>query len=171
MTIGAAEMLSLFRVVAAFPMAFAVAAADWRAAVMIFAAAVASDLLDGPLARRRGDPNSSGALLDHGADAFFVSVALAAFAWRDELSALLPVLVVLAFAQYTWDSGAHRGAPLRGNGMGRINGIAYYVLVGAQVAAHLYAPAAQPGLEILGLALIATTAFSMSQRARQAKRR
>ncbi len=167
---GAAEALSVFRVLAALPLAWAVVAGVWATAAGIFAAAVATDLLDGPLARRRGDPRPSGALLDHGADALFVTAGLGAFSWHGAVSPLLPLLVALAFVQYAWDSGAHRGAPLRGHAIGRINGIAYYVLVGAQITATGWWPSAAPALEILSLGLIATTAFSMSQRARAAKR-
>ncbi len=167
---GAPEWLSTLRLLAALPLAWAIVGEKWSAAAGLFAAAVVSDLLDGPLARRRGAPAPSGALLDHGADAVFVTAGLGAFAWHGAPSPLLPALVALAFAQYAWDSGAHRGAPLRGHAIGRINGIAYYVLVGASIFAAGWWSDLAATLETASLVLIATTALSMSQRARQRAR-
>ncbi len=168
--LGLAEAVSAVRLLVALPLVWTVVVGQWGAATAIFAAAVASDVIDGPLARGRGDPRASGALLDHGADAAFVAAGLFAFAWRGATPTLLPVMVVLAFAQYAWDSGVHRGRPLRGNAMGRINGIAYYALVGAQIVAEWRLPVARDALAAIALGLIGTTAFSMSQRARAAKR-
>ena len=150
----------------AIPAYLAIAAGSWPAAAGMFALAVASDLLDGPLARARGTARPRGALLDHGADATFVAACLAAHAQHAGVSLLLPILILLAFAQYVWDSGAHRGGELRGNTIGRINGIAYYALSGALIAAQGWIPAALDVLGGVGLGLIGTTAFSMSQRAR-----
>ena len=170
MILSLAAAVSAFRLVAALPLSYAVIAGHWPAAALIFFAAAGSDFIDGPLARRRGIPRASGAFLDHGADAFFVAAGLGAFAWRGALPALLPILVVLAFGQYVWDSGAHRGGALRGNTVGRINGIAYYALVGAWIVAEAWVPVARETLAAVALGLIGTTAFSMSQRARAARR-
>lgn len=170
MRLSLPDALSLFRLFAVLPLVSAIVAGQWPVSALIFGAAVASDFLDGPLARRGGKPRAGGALLDHGADACFVTAGLGALAWRGLVPGLLPVMVALAFAQYAWDSGAHRGGALRGNAIGRINGIAYYALVGAWLVVEMAAPSTRPILNAFALGLIGTTAFSMSQRARLARR-
>ncbi len=167
---SSADALSALRALLALPAYFAIAAGAWGAAAGIFVVAVASDGLDGPLARSRGTARPRGALLDHGADALFVAIALAAHTHHGSVPVLLPVLVLLAFAQYVWDSGAHRGGELRGNTIGRINGIAYYALAGALIAAEGWIPSALDILAGVSLGLIGTTAFSMSQRLRLRRR-
>lgn len=165
-----ADALSLLRVCLAFPAAYWIRGDAWEEAALVFAVAAISDLADGPLARRGGSPRPRGALLDHGADAIFVVLCLGALATKALVSALLPVLVLLAFAQYVWDSGVHRGGALRGHAIGKINGIAYYLLVGAMIVAEGWIPAASGALSGVALGLIGTTAFSMSQRARLRRR-
>jgi phosphatidylglycerophosphate synthase len=129
--------------------------------------AVATDLADGRVARRRGEASALGALFDHSTDALFVSTGLAAVAMRGEVPALLPVLVATAFVQYALDSKALAGRQLRTSAIGRWNGIAYYVLLGTPIvrdALGLGWP--RPAL-VAGLAwvLVATTAVSMLDRA------
>jgi len=141
-----------------------------RAALSAFALfwlAVATDLLDGRVARRFGETSALGGFLDHVTDAAFVSLGLAALALRGEGPALLPALVALAFVQYTIDSRATSGGALRASALGRWNGIAYFVPIGAVVVRDALA-LGWPGpalLRALGWALAASTLLSMADRA------
>jgi phosphatidylglycerophosphate synthase len=137
------------------------------AAAALFWLAVATDLLDGCVARRFGESSALGGFLDHVTDAAFVSLGLAALALRGEAPALLPALVALAFLQYTLDSKVIEGRALRASALGRWNGIAYFVPVGTVVvrdALGLGWPPAGP-VRALGWLLAASTLLSMTDRA------
>lgn len=142
------------------------------AAALLFGFAVASDLADGRLARRRGEASAWGGLLDHGADASFASLGLAALALRGALPAALPLLVALAFAQYVFDSRAHHGEALRGSRLGRWNGIAYFALLGTALGRDALALGwpADAWLRAAGWTLAATTLLSMGERRLRASR-
>ena len=161
-----ANGLTLARV-AALP--FRVAAVVGGAPVVacaLFWFAVATDLADGRIARRRGEASSLGGLLDHSADALFCSVGLAAFAWQGIVPAPLPFLIAAAFRQSVLDSKSIVGEPLRASVIGRYNGIAYFVLLGTPVvrdALGLGFPGAGL-LLLLGWALVASTLLSMADR-------
>jgi phosphatidylglycerophosphate synthase len=137
------------------------------AAAALFWLAVATDLLDGRVARRFGESSPLGGFLDHVTDAAFVSLGLAALALRGEAPALLPALVGLAFLQYTLDSKVTRGRPLRASALGRWNGIAYFVPIGTVVVRDVLGLAwPSAGLvRALGWALVASTLLSMGDRA------
>lgn len=107
--------------------------AGW--ALAVFALAVVSDLLDGHLARARSETSAAGAFFDHACDAWFVTWGLSAYAWRAALSPWLPALILFSFLEYSWDY-LRRGTALRGSAIGRINGLAYYALLGALVGAE-----------------------------------
>lgn len=134
-----ANAISGARLVLAPMSVHAILTGRWALAAGVFAAAVASDFADGPLARRRGTASALGGVLDHGADALFVAVTLWALAYAeaqrgvDLVPGILPLFIVLAFAQYLLDSRALRGQPLRGSWLGRANGIAYFVLAGTVI--------------------------------------
>jgi phosphatidylglycerophosphate synthase len=137
-------------------------------AAALFWLAVATDLLDGRVARRFGESSALGGFLDHVTDAAFVSLGLAALAWRGEAPALLPALVALAFVQYTLDSRVIDGGALRASALGRWNGIAYFVPVGT-VATRDALGLVWPGRGLvlaLGWLLVASTLLSMADRAR-----
>jgi len=162
-----ANGLTLLRLLSALPFAAAVALGQTAAAALLFGVAVATDYADGPLARRRGEASPLGGLLDHATDAAFVSLGLGALACRDVVPAALPVLVPLAFVQYALDSRALAGAPLRASGLGRWNGILYFVPLGAAVirdALGLGWPA-DGLLRAIGWVLVASTVVSMLDRA------
>ena len=136
-------------------------------AAVVFYVAVATDVMDGRIARRHGSVSALGGLLDHGSDALFVSVLLAALAWQGICPALLPPLVIAAFSQYVLDSRALAGQTLRASWLGRRNGVLYYVLPGAAItrdALHLSWPLTT-WLTAFGWALLATTFVSMLDRA------
>ena len=146
----------------------------WALAAAVFVAAVVSDLADGPLARRRGTTSALGGVLDHTADAVFVAVTLWALAYAeaqrgvDLVPGILPLFIVLAFAQYLLDSRALRGQPLRGSWLGRANGIAYFVLAGTVIGREALAWHWIWGEAIYyaGLAVVVSTLASMALRLR-----
>jgi len=161
-----ANALSLARLAAAPALVAALLLRAADAAFLLFAFAVASDFADGRLARRRGEASALGGLLDHGADASFAVLGLAALALRGALPAALPLLVALAFVQYVLDSRAHRGEALRGSRLGRWNGIAYFVLLGTALGRAAFGVGwpGDPWLRAAGWALVATTLLSMGER-------
>jgi phosphatidylglycerophosphate synthase len=147
-----------------------VAGPPWGA-VLVFALAVATDVADGRIARSRAEASPLGRALDHAVDAVFVTAGAAALASRGALPALLPILIAAAFVQYAVDSRTPAGE-LRGNRLGRWNGIAYYAAVAVPLvrdALGLGWPA--PALvRALGWILVATTLVSMAGRLRLALR-
>ena len=167
MPVGPANALSGLRLLSA--PAFALSLAEGRTALAfaLFWLAVVTDLLDGRVARARGEVSAVGGLLDHLADATFVTLGLLAAAARGAAPHALPVLVALAFAQYAADSRALRGELLRASVLGRLNGIAYFVPLGTVVvrdAAGLAFPT-DAWLRLLGWFLVASTLLSMLDRA------
>ncbi len=160
--------LSLLRLLMILPLCAAIQLGDARAALFCFGLAVASDLLDGYLARRLEQTTSLGGLIDHAVDAGFVSLGLAALAATGVVPALLPPLIAIAFLQYALDSRWLSARGLRGSALGRWNGIAYYALLAAPLvrdALDLGWPTAVL-VKSLGWALVASTAVSMLDRMR-----
>ena len=135
-------------------------------AAVSFGVAVASDLLDGRVARLRGEVSRLGGLLDHTSDALFVAAGLAALASLGSVPWVLPPLVLLAFLQYALDSQVLAGKKLRTSRIGRLNGIAYFVLLGIPLVRDvLELPWPAPGLVFgLGWFLVASTGISMADR-------
>jgi phosphatidylglycerophosphate synthase len=162
----APDALSLFRILAAPACAWYLLQDQWLPACILVALAILSDLLDGPLARRMGTASAAGGLLDHSCDAIFVSCTLAALAAKGYLPMLLPLLVILSFAQYVLDSRALSGQNLRSSLIGRGNGIAYFLLLGACTFPWLLAPDLVPLTWLHGAAwvLVASTLVSMLDR-------
>ena len=135
--------------------------------VVAFVLAIVSDVLDGRVARARQQTTRVGTLIDHGADATFVTVMLASAAELGLVPGALPLLIVAAFLQYALDSGPRAGAPLRSSSLGRVNGIGYFVLVGVAVAVRHF-PAFGGLAEALRAAawcLVVTTLLSIAARA------
>ena len=163
-----ANLLSGLRLATVVPCVLAVLGLHWRLAAACFVFAVATDLLDGPLARRRGEASALGGLFDHGSDALFVSSSLMALAMLERVPVLLPVLVVAAFLQYVFDSQALAGKSLRTSQLGRWNGIGYYVLVGIVVISEALELGWPPSAWItaIGWALVLSSGASMADRAR-----
>ncbi|MCZ6828628.1 MAG: CDP-alcohol phosphatidyltransferase family protein [Gammaproteobacteria bacterium] len=161
-----ADGLSLLRVLVALPSAWYVMQAQWLFASILIALAMLSDLLDGPLARRMGNASVAGGLLDHSCDALFVSSVLAALAISGIVPPLLPILVILSFGQYVLDSRALSGALLRTSVLGRSNGIAYFVMLGACTFPRLISPQLIPQnwLDAAAWLLIVSTGVSMLDR-------
>ena len=122
-----ANSLSLFRLIIAPVIAFFILSDWWLTASFFLLLAILSDLLDGPIARKKGQETATGGLLDHSCDALLVAVLLFVLNKTHGIPLLLPILVVGSFLQYVLDSKALSGHKLRTNFLGRSNGIAYYV--------------------------------------------
>jgi len=162
-----ANLLTVVRLASIGPCAAAVIAERWVWAGTLFALAVASDLFDGPIARRFAQASSLGGLLDHATDALFVMVLLGALAFQNYVPWVLPCLVSAAFVQYMLDSQALAGRKLQASWLGRGNGIAYFVVVGIPLirnALELTWPA-DVWIERLAWLLICTSIISMFDRA------
>ena len=162
-----ANGLTLLRLIAIGPTAWAILSGNWLLAAALFVLAAISDLADGPVARRFNHASPFGGLFDHGTDALFVSTTLGALAAAGYLNPYLPVLVALAFIQYMFDSKALAGAELRTSILGRNNGIAYFVMVGIPVIREALGLQWPPlsWISVLAWLLVLSTAASMLDRA------
>ena len=160
------NLLSVSRALLA-PLAFMVIyQGNYLAASWVLLAALVTDVTDGILARRWGQTSPLGGLLDHGSDAILVTAILAGLASQGYVTPLLPILVPLAFAQYTLDSKALQGRPLRASKIGRYNGILYFIVSGfpiLQPVAGLY-PLTDPQILWFSWILVASTFVSMADR-------
>ena len=139
---------------------------SWWAACLLFWLAVASDLIDGRIARARGETSAFGGLLDHGSDATFVTLGQIALATTGRVPLLLPLLIVAAFLQYTFDSRALAGRALRTSFLGRWNGIFYFVPPGVIVTREAlgFAVPSDGLILALGWVLVVSTLLSMGDR-------
>lgn len=111
----------------------AIVSASWGLAFALFWLAVATDMVDGRVARARGEASAFGGLLDHASDATFVALGLIGLATAGQVPFALPVLVVVAFVQYVLDSRSLEGRTLRASFLGRWNGVFYFVPLGVIV--------------------------------------
>ena len=169
-----ANAISLGRVVAAPATLYAIFAGLWPLAAGLFAAAVVSDFLDGWIARRRGTASTLGGIVDHASDAIYVTVTLWAIAYAeaqtrsDLVPGILPLFIALAFLQYLLDSKALVGQPLRTSRLGRINGIAYFVVAGTVIGHNALDPVWLPEEVIYWAAMgvVVSTLASMFDRLR-----
>ena len=174
-----AHLLTGLRLVLALPLAVAFARPDFLDAgtvAALLAAAIASDYFDGRVARGLGTASPRGQLFDHGTDCLFVTAGLTGAAVAGQVPPALPVLVVVAFGQYVFDSyRVHGQRRLRLSMLGRWNGICYFVPLVALAAARLDVI---PGVAALlpqaaratAYALIASTVLSIVDRATAACR-
>jgi len=163
-----ANGLSAARLLSALPCAYAVANSSWGIAAAVFVFAIVTDMIDGPLARRRGEASRTGGLIDHSADALFCIAVLAALASVGVYPVLLPFMIATAFVQYAADSRVFAGQELRASRLGRYNGIAYFVLAGAPIVRNLmgWPWPSDAVLQGIGWVFVATTAVSMTDRLR-----
>jgi len=102
-----ANALTTLRVFLILPFVFFMAKADsgsGAAALIIWMVALTTDVLDGPIARRRGTVSAIGGMFDHATDFLFVTGGIAACAWRGAFPWVLPICIAAAFAQYVIDS-------------------------------------------------------------------
>jgi len=167
-----ANALTALRLLLVAPFALLMASPAHAAlAGLVLAVAIATDLLDGPLARRRGSASATGAAFDHAADFLFVTGGLAAGAARGAFPWVLPALIAVAFAQYVADSyGIHRQRGLRPSRLGRYNGILYFAPLAGDIAVRAGAASVRPLVTALAWALVASTVASIGERALLARR-
>jgi phosphatidylglycerophosphate synthase len=163
-----ANALTALRLLLVIPFAFFMARGDLRSAVValiIWAVALLTDFLDGPIARRTGTVSAWSGTFDHTTDFLFVTSGLFAGAFRGVFPWILPVLIVAAFSQYVIDSyWIHRHAKLRGSKLGRYNGMLYFAPTCMEIVIRLGAHLLQPLLTILVWLLVLSTLVSMGQR-------
>ena len=138
----------------------------WAPAAIVLWLAIFSDIADGYLARKWNQTSALGGLLDHASDAILVSTMLAAEAYLGIVPWILPLLVILAFTQYTLDSDALAGQPLRASKLGRYNGICYFVLAGFPIMQHTLDIYLLPieTFKYLAYLLVISTIISMGER-------
>ncbi len=163
-----ANALTAVRLFLVFPFAFLMAREDAPSAVfaaLAIGAAIATDLLDGPIARRRGTAGTPGGTFDHTADFLFVTSGLGAGATRGAFPWILPILVAAAFAQYVIDSyWFHQQSELCRSQLGRYNGILYFVPLCGDILIRMGLGFLQPLLTPVVWMLVVTTLLSMGQR-------
>lgn len=161
-----ANGLTLLRLAFAPALAVAVLHGDFGGAALLFALAVATDVLDGRVARRYGEVSPYGRIIDHAADATFVSVGTAALACAGELPLLLSPLIVVAFLEYAVGARSPGGGEPRRSRLGHWNGIAYFVAVATPVIRNALGLPWPDGrlVHALGWLLIASTSFSIASR-------
>ena len=163
-----ANALTALRLLLVVPFAFFMAKADVRFAVfalIVWAVALITDFLDGPVARRRGTVTAWSGTFDHTTDFLFVTSGLFAGAVRGVFPWILPILIVAAFSQYVIDSyWIHRQAKLRGSKLGRYNGMLYFVPPCMEILIRLGVRWLQPLLTVLVWMLVLSTLVSMGQR-------
>ena len=162
-----ANALTAIRLLLVLPFAFLMGSegSSAVAALLVWMAALITDLLDGPIARRRGTVTAISGTFDHTTDFLFVTSGLFAGAWRGAFPWILPVLITAAFAQYVIDSyWIHRHAKLRGSKLGRYNGMLYFVPPILDILIRLGFSFLGPFLAVLCWLLVATTLISMGQR-------
>jgi len=169
-----ANALTAVRVALVLPIAAALARPELLppgVLALLLGLAIASDYLDGPVARRMGTASAAGMLFDHTTDCLFVTGGLAGAAIGGSITPLLPVLIPLAFGQYVVDSYVwFRQKQLRASVLGRWNGILYFVPIVLVTAARLPFPAGFAALlrlaaRVLGYLLVASTVASVIDRA------
>jgi CDP-diacylglycerol--glycerol-3-phosphate 3-phosphatidyltransferase len=169
-----ANALTVARLLLVAPFAALVVRGDAHSAALaavLLVAAIATDLADGPVARRLGTVSTTGGTLDHTSDFLFVTSGLSAAAYRGTVSWVLPVLITAAFAQYFIDSHwVHRSPALRGSWLGRYNGILYFVPLGTDLLVCMGLDALRALETLLVWMLVVSTFVSMALRLTSAKR-
>jgi phosphatidylglycerophosphate synthase len=165
-----ANALTAVRLLLAVPIGLLIASGDARApllAAIAIVMAIATDLADGPVARRTGTATPLGGTFDHTSDFLFVVSGMAGGVVRGVVPWILPALVVTAFVQYFVDSRwLHKSRGLRGSRLGRCNGILYFVPLCGDTLIRLGLAFLTPALWLVCWLLVATTAISILQRAR-----
>jgi len=173
----AADALTLARLAAgvALPVALARSVdrsgAAWTP-VGLWTVGAATDLLDGPLARRLGGGTRHGAFLDSAADVVFVLGAAVAGVAVGMLSAWVPAAIAVAVGAYAVASlGTRSGPAARAyTPVGHAAGVCNYLLAGL-LAAAVARPAWRPLLDGAQIAVVAVNvAAALVQAAAVVKR-
>lgn len=169
-----ANALTALRLALVLPITAAMARPEWLAPAMLavlLCVAIATDYLDGPIARKTGRASAAGQLFDHGTDCLFVTCGLAGAAMAGAVTPILPILIPFAFGQYVVDSYVWHGQrQLRASFLGRWNGVLYFVPLVLIASARLPFPTdfawfLRVAANALGYVLAASTVVSMVDRA------
>lgn len=164
-----ANTLTALRLLLVAPFTLFMLRGDARSAaltLMIWAVALATDFLDGPIARRRRSSTPFSATFDHATDFLFVVSGIFAGASRGAFPWILPACITAAFTQYAADSyWIHPQAGLRGNRLGRYNGMLYFVPPCLDSLIRLGLKFFRPVLTAFVWLLVLSTIVSMAQRA------
>ncbi len=165
-----ANALTAVRLLLAVPLALLIVSPDPRAplvAALAMLVAIATDLADGPVARRTGTASAFGGTFDHTTDCIFVVSGMTGCVLRGDVPWVLPVLVVAAFLQYMIDSyWFHGQRRLRGSRLGRYNGILYFFPVCGVILIRLGLTFLVPALIAVCWLLVVSTCVSMGERLR-----
>jgi CDP-diacylglycerol--glycerol-3-phosphate 3-phosphatidyltransferase len=165
-----ANALTGVRLLLVAPFAFFMARGDVRSAVcalVVWALALVTDFLDGPIARRGNTVTSLSGALDHASDFLFVTSGIFAGALRGAFPWILPALITVAFAQYFIDSyWIYRKTKLRASKLGRYNGMLYFVPPCLDALIRLGLRFLEPLLTVLIWMLVLSTLASIGQRLR-----
>jgi phosphatidylglycerophosphate synthase len=131
----AADAMSLSRVMLLVPLVrFMILDSPW--ALMVLAAIMASDLVDGPIARRLGTAGSRGALIDASCDVLVVMSAAITAGLSDARYAGLAAVMAAAFLSYgAFSLLIGRFAYTR---LGRYDGVVSYGVVAVAGAKPLF---------------------------------
>lgn len=169
-----ANLLTAIRLLLVIPVAMAIANASlfdsWLLLTLIVLA-IASDYFDGKVARALNTASATGMLFDHSTDFIFVTASLFALSSTGLSSVLLPLLIVVAFSQYVFDSYyLFKQKQLRMSFLGRWNGIFYFVPIVLVASSRLpFLEQAQDSLNLtivyLNYALTISTLASIVDRA------
>ncbi len=163
-----ANALTALRLLLIAPFALFMARGDARSAsfaLAVWLIALATDFLDGRIARARETASAMSGTFDHATDFLFVTSGLFAGASRGAFPWILPMCITAAFLQYVIDSyWIHRRAGLRGSKLGRYNGMLYFVAPLLDILIRLGAVFLEPALKILAWLLVLSTIVSMGQR-------
>ncbi|MEE2965135.1 MAG: CDP-alcohol phosphatidyltransferase family protein [Acidobacteriota bacterium] len=174
-----AHLLTAVRLALALPLALAFARPAFLSAGLLaglLGVAIASDYLDGIVARRQGTASSGGQMFDHGTDWLLVTAGATGAALAGAVPLILPVLITTAFVQYVFDSyWVHRQKRLRMSAIGRWNGVCYFVplvlLAGARLEVSLGLTSMLiVSTRLVSYALIVSTLVSIIDRATAAYR-
>jgi phosphatidylglycerophosphate synthase len=172
-----ANALTAIRLLLVVPIGLLIAADHPRSAILAAIAlviAIATDLADGPVARRAGSASPMGGTFDHTTDFLFVVSGMAGGVARGAFPWILPALVVGAFVQYAVDSRwLQKGRGFRGSRLGRYNGILYFVPICGDTLVRLGLGFLRPAVALVCWLLVISTVVSIGQRAwalRQARR-
>ena len=126
-----ANLFTGLRLLLAVPAALAFAQPEFLSPLLLLTlvgVVIATDFADGIVARRRDTASPRGQLFDHATDFLFVTSGLAGAAIAGQVTAALPILIVVAFSQYVLDSYLfHRKKQLHMSFLGRWNGMFYFV--------------------------------------------
>jgi phosphatidylglycerophosphate synthase len=163
-----AHALTTLRLLLALPVGLLLGSNDPRAAsiaAILIVTAIATDLTDGPLARHSGTASAIGGIFDHTTDCVFVVSGLTGGVERGVFPWVLPVLVGVAFAQYSIDSyWVHRQSGLRGSRLGRYNGIAYFFPICGDTLVRLGLTFLEPAVTLVCWLLVLSTCVSIGER-------